>query len=75
MCRLVNVLEQSVKRAILLTLDQDGGFSDQQRGFIQNRYCLSNLLVARLAWRSALASNTLIDLAYLDFVKVFYSVR
>ena len=49
-------------------------YSDSQHGFVPNRDCMSNLLLALEGWTQAIELGYSVDLMYTDFIKAFYSV-
>ena len=49
-------------------------FADSQNGFVPNRDCMSNLLLALEEWTQAIELGNSIDLIYTDFTKAFDSV-
>ena len=49
-------------------------FADEQNGFVQNRDCMTNLLLALEDWADALEFGYAIDVIYTDFAKAFDSI-
>ena len=49
-------------------------FADEQHGFVPNRDCVTNLLLALEDWAEALEFGYDIDVIYTDFAKAFDSV-
>ena len=49
-------------------------FADEQHGFVPNRDCMTNLLLALEDWAEALEFGYDIDVIYTDFAKAFDSV-
>ena len=48
--------------------------ADEQRGFVPNRNCITNLLTALKDWSALLEEGKAFDLIYTDFSKAFDSV-
>ena len=48
--------------------------SDKQHGFVPNRNCMTNLLMAVEEWTSMFDDSMAFDLTYTDFSKAFDSV-
>ena len=46
-------------------------FADEQHGFVPNRDCMTNLLLALEDWSEAIEFSNDIDIIYTDFAKVF----
>ena len=46
-------------------------FSDSQHGFVPNRDCMSNLLMALADWTQAIELGYSVDLIYTEFTKAF----
>ena len=49
-------------------------FADSQHGFVPNRDCMSNLLLASEDWTQSIALGHSVDLIYTDFAMAFDSV-
>ena len=49
-------------------------FADEQHGFVPNRDCMNNLLLALEDWDEALEFGYAIDVIYTNFAKAFDSV-
>ena len=49
-------------------------FADSQHGFVPNRDCMSNLLLALDDWTQVIKLGYSVDLIYTDFAKAFDSV-
>ena len=48
-------------------------FADEQHGFVPNRDCMTNLLLALEDWSEAIEFDNDIDIIYTDFAKAFES--
>ena len=48
-------------------------FADEQHGFVPNRDCMTNLLLALEDWSEAIKFGNDIDIIYTDFAKAFDS--
>nr|VZI48873.1 unnamed protein product [Spirometra erinaceieuropaei] len=73
-CICCKIMEAIVKKATMKFLEQGHLLSDLQRGFRQNRSCLSSLLLSTEQWTRALDEDGWVDVIYTDFKKAFDSV-
>ena len=67
-------MERLIKRYIHSHLGSLGLISPKQHGFRTQRSCVSNLLMARESWVSALDTGARLDVVFVDFSKAFDKV-
>ena len=68
------IMEKIVRDAIVQHMTKNQLFADAQHGFVDNRTCITQLLVALEAWGDVLENGGTIDVIYTDFSKAFDSI-
>ena len=68
------MMESIVRDYIVMHMSSNRIFADEQHGFVPNRECMTNLLLAMEEWTEAMESGYDIDIIYTDFAKAFDSV-
>ncbi len=67
--------ERVLKKILLSFLSETLSISPHQHGFLNRRYCLSNLLVFEETVMRMMDEGRTVDVIYLDFAKAFDSVK
>ena len=67
-------MERLIRDAIMTHMTENDLLSPKQHGFIQGRYCVTQLLAVLDSWTLALDEGGNIDTIYLDFAKAFDTV-
>ena len=67
-------MERLIRDAIMTHMTENDLISPKQHGFIQGRYCVTQLLAVLDSWTLALDEGENIDTIYLDFAKAFDTV-
>ena len=68
------MMESIVRDHIVMHMSSNRLFADEQHGFVPNRECMTNLLLAIKEWTEAMESGYDIDIIYTYFAKAFDSV-
>ena len=72
--QVIKVLETLVRFKMMKFLDENEVIANCQHGFIKKKSCFTNLLTILKDWTIAVDQGYGVDVAYLDFGKVFDSV-
>ena len=67
-------MESIIRDHLVEYLVSNNLFAESQHGFVPNRDCMSNLLLALEDWTQAIELGYIVDLIYTDFNKAFDSV-
>ena len=68
------MMESIIRDHIVAYMSSNNLFANEQQGFVPNRDCMTNLLLALEVWTEAIESGCNIDVIYTDFVKAFETV-
>lgn len=69
------VMERILKDKIMLHLHLTSAIAKSQHGFMQQRSCLTNLLITEERVTKLLENGNTVDMVFLDFAKAFDSVN
>ena len=68
------MVESIIRDYIVMHMPSNNLFADEQHGFVPQRECMTNLLLAVEEWAEAIEFDYSVDVIYTDFAKVFDSV-
>ena len=68
------MMESIVRDHTVTHMSSNRLFADEQHGFVPNRECMTNMLLAMEEWTEAVEYGYGIDIIYTDFAKDFASV-
>ena len=71
---LCKMMESIIRDHIVTYMTSNQIFADEQHGFVPNRDCMTNLLLAMENWTESIELGFPIDVIYTDFAKAFDSV-